>query len=124
MSTSYTKSKIVLISQYFYPEMISTGHILTELLVELSLRGLESSVICAQPTYYSREKVANEIEYNSIKIKRTFNTQFDKNSFIGKIFNSFSFFISALLNLIRFKTRCPVVVVTNPPFSRHTWIVC
>lgn len=108
--------RILLISQYFYPEMISTGHILTELLLELNKKGIESSVICAQPTYYSRERVNKQIDHHGIDIVRTANTQFDKNSKIGKIFNSGSFFVlSSLLSLIE-NGHSPVILVTNPPF--------
>lgn len=108
--------RILLISQYFYPEMISTGHILTELLCELSANGIRSSVICAQPTYYSRNKVKQQIIYRGINIIRTANTQYDKNTIKGKLFNSGSFFILALIRTLRDSDRCPVFLVTNPPF--------
>lgn len=110
------QKKLTLLSQYFYPEMISTGHILTELIVELSKQGVKTSVICAQPTYYSNDKVDREITYKNTVIKRTNNTNFDKNSFKGKLFNSLSFFIGALWLEIKEKSRYPILVVTNPPF--------
>jgi glycosyltransferase involved in cell wall biosynthesis len=113
---SHQQNRLTLISQYFYPEMISTGHILTELVVELSKQGIETSVICAQPTYYSNDKLNKEITYKGITIKRTDNTQFGKNSLKGKIFNSFSFFVIALWLEIKEKSNSPIVVVTNPPF--------
>ena len=84
--------RLIFVSQYFYPEMISTGHILTELVVELAKKGTKTSVICAQPTYYSNHKIDKNITYKGIAIRRTTNTQFDKNSLKGKFFNSFSFF--------------------------------
>ncbi len=76
--------------------MISIGHILTELVVELVGQGIKTSVICAQPTYYSNDKVDKEITYKGIAIISTVNTQFDKNSLKGKLVNSFSFFVGAL----------------------------
>jgi len=109
-------NKILLISQYFYPEMISTGHILTELLLELSARGLKSSVICAQPTYYSRERVRPIINHQGIDIIRTSNTQYEKNSIKGKIFNSSSFFAMSFVKALNNRERCPIILVTNPPF--------
>ena len=108
--------RILLISQYFYPEMISTGHILTELLVELGNKGIKTSVICAQPTYYSNHKIDRDITYKGIAIRRTINTQFDKNSLKGKLFNSFSFFIGTLWMVLKEQVDYPVVLVTNPPF--------
>jgi len=113
---SRQQKKLTLFSQYFYPEMISTGHILTELVVELSKQGVETSVICAQPTYYSNDVVDKEITYKGAIIKRTNNTHFDKNSIKGKLFNSFSFFMGALWLGIKEKSNFPILVVTNPPF--------
>jgi glycosyltransferase involved in cell wall biosynthesis len=107
---------ILLISQYFYPEMISTGHILTELLVELTKKGVKGSVICAQPTYYSRERVNPRMVYEGVKIIRTRNTQYDKNSPKGKIFNSASFLLHAAVLSLKLDTEGPVLAVTNPPF--------
>jgi glycosyltransferase involved in cell wall biosynthesis len=96
--------------------MISTGHILTELVVELVTKKIKTSVICAQPTYYFNDKVDKKINYKGILIKRTSNTQFEKNSLKGKIINSFSFFIGALWLEIKEKNNSPIAVVTNPPF--------
>ena len=110
------RKRLTLISQYFYPEMISTGHILTELAVELAKKGIKTSVICAQPTYYSNHKIDKDITYKGIAIRRTFNTQFDKNSLKGKLLNSFSFFIGTLWMVLKEQGNYPVVLVTNPPF--------
>jgi glycosyltransferase involved in cell wall biosynthesis len=116
--------RLILISQYFYPEMISTGHILTELIIELVKQGIKANVVCAQPTYYSNDKVDKDITYKGINIKRTDNTQFDKNSLKGKIFNSFSFFVIALWFLLKEKGRHPIVLVTNPPFLGLIGLIC
>ena len=113
---SRQKISLTLISQFFYPEMISTGHILTELLAELSRKGVETSVICAQPTYYSRDKVEPRIRYEGINIFRTRNTQYDKNTVKGKLLNSVSFFLMAILLALREREKGPVLLVTNPPF--------
>lgn len=109
-------NRLTLISQYFYPEMISTGHILTELVAELSVKGIAASVICAQPTYYSRDKVKPRMNYKDINIERTANTQYDKNSVKGKVFNSATFFLLAIPLALKGRDKGPVLLVTNPPF--------
>jgi glycosyltransferase involved in cell wall biosynthesis len=111
-----SNDRLTLISQYFYPEMISTGHILTELLVELSLKGITTSTICAQPSYYTREKVEPLLRYRGINIVRTRNTQFNKNTMKGKLLNSLSFFVMAIGLALKEKEEAPVLLVTNPPF--------
>ena len=61
---AHQQKRLTLISQYFYPEMISTGHILTELVVELAKKGIKTSVLCAQHTYYSNHKMDKDITYS------------------------------------------------------------
>lgn len=104
--------------------MISTGHILTELVVELAKKGIKTSVICAQPTCYSNHKMDKDITYKGIAIRRTINTQFDKNSLNGKLFNSFSFFIGALWLALKENGRYPILVVTNPFFLGLAGLIC
>lgn len=108
--------KLTLISQYFYPEMISTGQILTELLEALSDRGISSSVICAQPTYYGKSKVAGFMIHRNIAISRTANTQYDKNVLKGKVCNAASFFLAALVKAFAQKAPDLFLLVTNPSF--------
>lgn len=105
-----------MVSQHFYPEMISTGHILTELLVELARNAASVSVVCGQPAYYSRERVPRHMTYENIDIFRSRNTQFDKNSVKGKLFNSATFFLHAMWMAAMEKKSGPVLLVTNPPF--------
>jgi colanic acid biosynthesis glycosyl transferase WcaI len=104
---------ITLVSQYFYPEMISTGHILTELFVALD-KQTKKTVFCAQPTYYSTEKVNKIIIHEKIRIIRTSNTQYDKNSMKGKLLNSVTFLSHAFLLLLKQKSNNTVLFVTNP----------
>jgi len=40
---------VLLLSQLFYPEMVSTGKVLTEAGVELTKRGWRIQVLCAPP---------------------------------------------------------------------------
>jgi glycosyltransferase involved in cell wall biosynthesis len=107
---------ITLISQYFYPEMISTGHILTELVLELAKKDIKWSIICAQPTYYSRERVPSRMTHMGLDIIRTGNTQYDKNTLKGKVVNSVSFFLQALAISLKRNGASAFLTVTNPPF--------
>lgn len=108
--------KLTILSQYFYPELISTGQLLTELAEELILKNVEINVLCGQPTYYDNKKVDKYINHNGIKIKRINNIQLSKNSKLGKILNSLTFFLGILIDLIFSKDKSPILIVTNPPF--------
>jgi glycosyltransferase involved in cell wall biosynthesis len=54
--------------------------------------------------------------YEGINIIRTRNTQYDKNSWQGKLFNALTFFFHAFIMTMNKKSCGPLVVVTNPPF--------
>lgn len=107
--------KVVILSQYFFPELISTGQLLTELAEDLVDLGCVVRAVAGQPTYYGSSRVPTEIEHHGIKILRVWNTQLEKNSVIGKILNSASFFLGSVLKSSALSRESVMVVVTNPP---------
>ena len=64
------------------------------------------------------------IKHKGIVIERTSNTQFDKNSIKGKIFNSISFFVGALWLVLKKEGKHPMILVTNPPFLGLVGVIC
>jgi len=107
--------KITILSQYFYPELISTGQLLTELAEDLVNLGCEVDVFAGQPTYYGRSLVDKKIEYRGITIHRVGNTQLSKNSISGKILNSLTFSIGVFVKALSSSRDSILLVVTNPP---------
>jgi glycosyltransferase involved in cell wall biosynthesis len=106
-----------IVSQLFYPEMVSSGQALTELAEELNSLGLRIKVIASQPTILENSPIVSKfIDYKNIKIVRTWSTRFPKLSFWGKLFNLTSFFFSASLEVIFRDRKVPLLLVTNPPY--------
>ncbi len=106
-----------IVSQPFYPEMVSSGQALTELAEELTSYGLKIKVIAAQPTILENsEIVPKRIDYKGIQIIRTWSTRFPKLSFIGKFINLMTFFITASFNILLSDRKVPLLLVTNPPY--------
>lgn len=107
----------VVICQVFYPELVSTGQTLTELVEELSDMGLSIKVIASQPTIISKSrKVDKLISYKGIEIVRTWSTRFPKMSFIGKFFNLLTFFFSACIHVLIRNRKDHLILLTNPPY--------
>lgn len=108
---------LVILSQYFYPEIASTGQLLTELAEDLVKYGCKIKVYTGKPSYYGNIKEYEKREiYHGIEIYRLFNTTLNKNSKLGKIVNSLSYFISIIFKLLSSKDRYPLLIVSNPPF--------
>jgi glycosyltransferase involved in cell wall biosynthesis len=103
--------------QLFYPELVSTGQVLTELCEELVQLGMDVEVVCAPPTILHRKsKVPKYIEYKGIHIRRVWGTRLPKLKLAGRVINQVTFAVSAFLYLLFHPSKRPVLVVTNPPF--------
>lgn len=107
--------KVTILSQYFFPELISTGQLLTELGEDLVNLGCSVIVVAGQPTYYESSRVPADMGHRGIKIFRVGNTQLEKNSVAGKILNSTTFFLGAVRKSLALPRDTVVLVVTNPP---------
>ncbi|MCP3981274.1 MAG: glycosyltransferase family 4 protein [bacterium] len=112
--------KVTILSQYFHPESISTGQLLTELGQAMAARGMDVDALCGQPTYYDTNRVPSRIEFGGMTIRRVNNTQLSKNSRIGKILNSTSFALGVFWRMLFAPRDRLLLIVTNPPFL--AWI--
>lgn len=106
---------LIVLSQYFYPELISTGQLLTELVEDLASGGRRIEVWAGHPTYYETKRVESVIDYKGVLIRRVWSTQFNKNHLIGKILNNMTFLISMTFHLKAIARSRAVLVVTCPP---------
>ena len=107
---------IRILSQYFYPDVASTGQLLTELAIGLEEKGISVNVITAKPTYAGKLDAPKREIFHSVKIRRLRAIRMNKNSKKGQIFNSVSFFIRAFFHLLSSRSKTPVLIVSNPPF--------
>lgn len=113
--------RLLVLCQLFYPEMISSGQILTELCEELADMGVEIQVLCGPPTVVDRTvRVPRHMEYRGIQIKRVWGTRFPKLNLLGRIVNQFTYALSVLWSLFFDKSGRLILVLTNPPFLAWT----
>lgn len=116
MQTVSKKQRVWVVSELYYPELTSTGYFLTGIAEGLA-GDYDVSVLCGQPSYWSRGVRAPFREMrNRVDVQRCRATTLDKNKLLGKIINlitiSLSIFLAALF---RFRRGDIVIVVTNPP---------
>ena len=107
---------INILSQYFYPDIASTGQLLTELAEDLAAQGSEVRVCSGYPSYANHLKAPHKEEYKGIFITRIPATHLEKNSRLGRILNSLSFFISAFFHVLFYNKDQLLFIVSNPPF--------
>lgn len=107
-----------IITQAFYPDITATGELLYDLSVELKRNyNLDVSIITAQPNFVIKEKLKKNEIINNIKIKRLSTTSFDKNSFMGKVFNSWIFCLKTLFVCLFSQNADYYLIVTSPPLA-------
>ena len=109
---------VCILTQYFYPDVASTGQILTELAEDLAKYGLNVEVITAQPSYEEFKKCPSKEIYKGIYITRVWSTHFPKNNILGKIINMASFTLSSFFKVFfsHHANNEIFLIVTNPPY--------
>jgi glycosyltransferase involved in cell wall biosynthesis len=115
-----TKPKLVILNQYYVPDVASTGHLLHELAAELASQGWDVSVITSRPSYGPKESwqpAPRKEVHDGVRVHRMWTTRFNKDNLLGRACNYFSFFGQLALRMLL--TSRPDVVylyTTNPPF--------
>ena len=108
-----------LISEYYYPVVVTTGYYVTEIAEYFARKGADVNVISSNNKYYDSDVTATlkQEEHNGVKIYRSVRRQIgkDKNSkrIVRLLSLSFSFLWMALR---RIKKGDEVIILTNPAF--------
>lgn len=107
--------KVLLITQVFYPDEVSTANLFTNLCSELVKKSVDVEVWCAHPSYTHNEKQPRFQDHNGIRITYLASTNFKKSFLPGRLINYLSFAISVLFKLLFSSGRSPVLTHTTPP---------
>lgn len=114
------KPRVVILNQYYVPDVASTGHLLHELAVELADLGFEVEVLTGRPSYGPPESwldcpLLERAE--GVTIRRLKVARFDKNFLPGRAVNYLTFVVPMILRVL-FTSRHDTVYLytTNPPF--------
>jgi colanic acid biosynthesis glycosyl transferase WcaI len=109
--------RILLVNQFFYPDVAATSQIGTDLAKELCKRGHEVVVLTGRYLYTKEDAplLSKKDQHGSIRIIRVSGTHFSKKTVVGRLINFASFLFMALTK--SFTIMCDIVVcMTNPPF--------
>ena len=111
--------RVWLISEYFYPVVVTTGYYVTEIAEYLAGKGLDVGVITSNNTYYASD-ISSQLkseQHHGVKIYRKVHGQINKDDNKKRVLRllslSFSFFWMSLRHL---KKGDQVIVLTNPAF--------
>lgn len=108
--------KLLILSEYFYPDKSSTPKVLTELAEDIVKNGIEVDVITSRSSYRGQNSDLKSREvHEGINIKRVYSSKFNRNKALGRIINYLTFLVSAFKNTIIKKDYDYILLVSNPP---------
>ena len=114
------KKKLLIYAHYFYPDVASTGQILTEL-CEGMTDTFDITVICVVPSYsgtidekYKTKRIYKE-EHNGIKIIRVRVPEFQTSNKISRIKNLLAYFFNSLLATLKIEKQDYIYTISQPP---------
>jgi glycosyltransferase involved in cell wall biosynthesis len=114
------KKKLLVYAHYYYPDVASTGQILTEL-CEGMKDTFDITVICTVPSYtgkiedkYKKNKYYNE-EINGIKVVRVSVPEFIKGNKKSRIKNLLAYFFRAIWATLNLEKQDYIFTISQPP---------
>lgn len=110
-------STVWVVTELYYPEDTSTGHLLTKIAEGLARR-FPVRVLCSQPTYAMRGTFAAARETrDGVVIERCPSTTLDKNYMPFRAVNAATISLSLFAHMVaKARSGDVVLAVTNPPF--------
>lgn len=116
MKPSLKNTRLLLVTQVFYPDEVSTANLFTELSVELNNHHeINVKVWCSQPSYSTSERQVSVVRYKGFDICYLPSTSFSKTSKIGRLINYLTFSLSVILKFIFSRDIPTVITHTTPP---------
>lgn len=116
----FSRKNLLIYAHYYYPDVASTGQILTELAEGLN-DIFHITVICTVPSYtgkisqyYRKHKYYFE-NINGVDVLRIRVPEFRKNFALSRIFNIVSYFFSAVFATFRVERQDYVFTISQPP---------
>src|SRR5882724_6839887 len=107
--------KILILNQFFYPDISATSQLMTDLAEDLTDLGATVTALCCRTTYNKGGDLPAEEDYKGIRIVRARSTSFNRESFVKRAISYLSFYFFSFFRIIRLKKQDVIVVLTTPP---------
>ncbi len=107
--------KVLLLNQFFHPDIAATAQIATDLAEDLAAGGLEVSALAARGSYLGGERLPLCEQHLGIAIRRVAATSLGKRTLAHRAVDYASFYAAAALELARLPRQDAIVALTTPP---------
>lgn len=114
------KKKMLMLANYFYPDVASLGQLMTELAEELQ-NDIDLTVVAAFPNYtgnipekYNGKRIVEE-KHQNIRILRVRVPEFDKTNKISRIKYILSYFFNSIVAIVKSGKQDIIYTTSQPP---------
>jgi glycosyltransferase involved in cell wall biosynthesis len=108
---------VLLLNQFFYPDVAATAQHSMDLAVFLSRHGIKVSAIASRSTYgQAGRSLAGFEDKDGIRIHRVGRSAFGRDSIASRAFDFLSFNVHCLAKALRLPRHDVVICLTTPPF--------
>jgi glycosyltransferase involved in cell wall biosynthesis len=120
MATSSSRSRILVLNQYYWPGVEATAHLLTELCEALAE---DYDVEVVTGALHGHEGLPREEERNSVRIVRVNSTSYERSELARRAANYFSYLAAALRYVLSKPAPDLVLCMTDPPIVGDLGVV-
>ncbi len=116
--------RILVLNQYFHPDLAATGQLLTELCEDLSEHH-DVRVVAGRPSYDPLEAqpargLVSEDRHGEIRVYRTWSTSFPRRWMAGRLANYATYLASCMAGALRGGRPDVILTMTDPPMVAAT----
>ena len=109
--------RLLLLNQFYKPDVAATGQLLADLAEELARRGHHVHVLCSRRTYGGGQtKLPAREVINDVHVHRVGATGFGRGKTLGRIVDYLSFYILAMWQALWLPKMDVCISLTTPPF--------
>lgn len=109
--------RILLLNQFYRPDVAATGQLLADLAEELVRRGHDVHVVCSRRAYGGGERSHPPLEVVSgVHVHRVRATGFGRRHTVGRVLDYLSFYVLAAYHSLKLRRVDVCVALTTPPF--------
>jgi glycosyltransferase involved in cell wall biosynthesis len=115
--------RLLLLNQFFHPDLSATSQIATDLAVDLAASGIEVTALASRGSYLGGEKLHARDRHAGVGVVRVAATSFGKRTLFHRAVDYASFYAMSAAKLATLPRQDVVVALTTPPLIAASALV-
>ncbi len=107
--------KLLLLNQFFHPDLSATSQLATDLAIDLAASGIEVTALASRGTYLGGDPLPARDRHQGVEIVRVAATSLGKRTLLHRAGDYASFYVSAAAKLATLPRQDVVLALTTPP---------